>query len=60
MSKVQVRIKTPFGEITIENENTQEVLRTLENFPEGFMEKVSELVSTRLTPSGVQLKGIVE
>ena len=60
MSKVQVRIKTPFGEITIENENPQEVLRTLESFPEGFMEKVSELVSTRLTPSGVQLKGIVE
>jgi hypothetical protein len=60
MSKVQVRIKTPFGEITIENENPQEVLRTLESFPEGFMEKVSELVSTRLTPSGVQLKGVVE
>jgi len=60
MSKVQVRIKTPFGEITIENENPQEVLRTLESFPEGFMEKVSELVSTRLTPSGIQLKGVVE
>jgi hypothetical protein len=60
MSKVEVRIKTPFGEITIEGENPQEVLRTLESFPEGFMEKVSELVSTRLTPSGAQLKGIVE
>ena len=44
MSKVEVRIKTPFGEITIEGENPQEVLRTLESFPEGFMEKVSELV----------------
>lgn len=60
MSKVEVRIKTPFGEITIEGENPQEVLRTLESFPEGFMEKVSELVSTRLTPSGAQLKGIIE
>jgi hypothetical protein len=60
MSKVQIRIKTPFGEITIESENPQEILRTLESFPEGFMEEVSELVSTRLTPSSVQLKGIVE
>jgi hypothetical protein len=60
MSKVEVKIKTPFGEITIEGENPQEVLRTLESFPEGFMEKVSELVSTRLTPSGAQLKGIIE
>jgi len=60
MSKVEVRIKMPFGEITIEGENPQEVLRTLESFPEGFMEKVSELVSTRLTPSGAQLKGIIE
>jgi hypothetical protein len=60
MSKVEVRIKTPFGEITIEGENPQEVLRTLESFPEGFMEKVSELVSTRLTPSGAQLKGVIE
>jgi len=60
MSKVEVRIKTPFGEITIEGENPQEILRTLESFPEGFMEKVSELVSTRLTPSGAQLKGVIE
>jgi len=60
MSKVEVRIKTPFGEITIEGENPQEVLRTLESFPEGFTEKVSELVSTRLTPSGAQLKGVIE
>jgi hypothetical protein len=60
MSKIEVRIKTPFGEITIEGESPSEVLRTLETFPEGFMEKVSELVSTRLTPAGVQLKGIIE
>ena len=60
MNKVEIRIKTPFGEITIEGENPQEVLRTLESFPEGFMENVSELVSARLTPSGVQLKGIIE
>jgi hypothetical protein len=60
MNKVEVRIKTPFGEITIESENPQEILNVLETFPEGFMEKVSDLVSTRLIPSSVQLKGIVE
>jgi hypothetical protein len=60
MNKVEVRIKTPFGEITIEGENPQEVLNILETFPEGFMERVSDLVSSRLIPSGVQLKGVVE
>lgn len=60
MSKVEVRIKTPFGEITVQGENPQEVLRMLESFPDGFMEKVSDLVSSRLAPSSVQLKGIVE
>jgi len=60
MNKVEARIKTPFGEIIVEGENPQEVLKILENFPDNFMQKVSELVSSRLIPSGVQLKGIVE
>jgi hypothetical protein len=60
MNRVEARIKTPFGEIVVEGENPQEVLKILENFPDNFMQKVSELVSSRLIPSGVQLKGIVE
>ena len=60
MNKVEARIKTPFGEVVVEGENPQEVLKILENFPDNFMQKVSELVSSRLIPSGVQLKGIVE
>jgi hypothetical protein len=60
MSKVAIKIKTSFGEVTIEGENPQEILATLESFPEGFMEKVSELVTSRLAPSSIQLKGIVE
>ena len=60
MNRVEARIKTPFGEIIVEGENPQEVLKILENFPDNFMQKVSELVSSRLIPSGVQLKGIVE
>jgi len=60
MNKVEARIKTPFGEIIVEGESPQDVLKMLESFPDDFMEKVSDLVSSRLVPSGVQLKGIVE
>lgn len=60
MSRIQVRIKAPFGEILVEAENPAEVLKTLETFPEGFVEKITELVSNRLAPSVLQLKGIVE
>ncbi len=60
MNKIEVRIKAPFGEILIEAENPTEVISILETFPEGFVEKITEIVSNRLTPSGVQLKGIVE
>jgi hypothetical protein len=60
LNRVEVRIKTPFGEILVEAESPAEVLKTLEDFPEGFVEKISDVVSSRLTPSGVQLKGIVE
>ena len=60
MNKVEARIKTPFGEILIEGENAQEILKMLETFPEDFMEKVGNFVSNRLMPSAVQLKGIIE
>jgi hypothetical protein len=60
MTKVETRIKTPFGEIVIQGENPQEILNMLSAFPENFMEKVSDFVSNRVIPSGAQLKGIVE
>jgi hypothetical protein len=60
MKRIQVRIKTPFGEVTIEGETPQEILNIMETIPENFMEKLSDFVSNRLTPSGAQLKGIVE
>ena len=60
MGKVEARIKTPFGEIVVEGASAQEVLNVLEAFPDGFMEKVAGLVSSRLVPSTAQLKGIVE
>jgi predicted transcriptional regulator len=60
MNKIEAHIKTPFGEIVIEGENPDEILKLLEAFPENFMEKMGSFVSNRLIPSGVQLKGIVE
>src|SRR5208337_3402939 len=60
MSKVEIRVKTPFGEVVVEAGNAQEILKTLEAFPEGFVEKVGGFVQNRLMPSGVQLKGVIE
>ena len=60
MRKIEARVKTPFGEVIIEGENPQEILSMLETMPENFVEKLSDFVSSRLTPSGAQLKGIIE
>jgi hypothetical protein len=60
MKRIEAHIKTPFGEVVIEGENPQEILDMLGLIPEGFVEKLSDFVSDRLTPSGAQLKGIIE
>lgn len=60
MGRIEARIKTPFGDIVVEGDTPQEVLSVLEMFPEDFMEKVGNVVSSRLVPSSAQLKGIVE
>ena len=60
LKRIEVRIKTPFGEVVIEGENPQDILDMLGNIPENFVEKLSDFVSDKLTPSGAQLKGIVE
>ena len=60
MKRIEARIKTSFGEVTIEGETPEEILSILETIPENFVEKLSDFVSNKLTPSGAQLKGIVE
>jgi predicted transcriptional regulator len=61
MGSIKTRIKTAFGEIVVEGENPQEILDMLAAFPEDFMEKAGDLVSSKLTPTtATQLKGIVE
>jgi hypothetical protein len=61
MRRIKARIKTSFGEIVVEGENSQEILAVLESLPKDFIENVSSLVSIKLAPSSVtQLKGIIE
>ena len=60
MKRIEARIKTSFGEVTIEGETPQEILDMLKDIPENFVETLSDFVSNRLTPSGAQLKGIIE
>jgi hypothetical protein len=60
MKRIEAHIKTGFGEVVIQGENPQEILEMLEGMPENFVEKLSDFVSNKLTPSGAQLKGIVE
>ena len=60
MKRIEARIKTSFGEVVIEGETPQEIMSMLEALPENFVEKLSDFVSSRLTPSGAQMKGIIE
>jgi hypothetical protein len=60
MKRIQAKIKTAFGELVLEGDSPQEVLSILEGIPENFVERLSDFVSNKITPSGAQLKGIVE
>ena len=60
MKRVEVRIKTSFGEVVLAEDSPQGLLDMLETVPENFVEKISSFVSDHLSPSKAQLKGIVE
>jgi hypothetical protein len=60
VTRIEARIKTPFGEVVLEGETPKEILGMLEMMPENFVEKLSDFVSNKLMPSGAHLKGIVE
>jgi hypothetical protein len=60
MKRIQAKVKTAFGEVVFEGEDAKEIMDLLESVPADFVEKLSGFVSERLTPSGAQLKGIIE
>ncbi len=61
MGRIQVQIKTPFGEIVVEGETPLEILETLRDMPPKFMSEIDGFISAKLTPSlKMQLEGIME
>lgn len=61
MGKILVRVKAPFGEIVIEGDSTQEILKTLKEMQPQLVNEISSLISSNLTPSiKTQLDGIIE
>jgi len=61
MGKIRVRVKAPFGEIVVEGESAQEILKTLKRIPPQFVNEVGGLVSSNLISSlKTQLDGIIE
>lgn len=61
MGKIRVRVKAPFGEIVVEGESAQEILKTLKTMPPQFVNEIVSLISSNLTPSlKTQLDGIIE
>lgn len=59
--KMRIFVKTPFGQVVVEGDNSGEIFRILEEMPPQFIEKISKLVSSKLTPPvQTQLEGIVE
>jgi hypothetical protein len=59
--KMQVHVKTSFGEVVAEGESAAEILDMLKSTPADFIEQVTNLVSSKLaSPIKAQLEGIVE
>jgi len=58
---LRIRVKTLFGEVIIEGNSANDILDMLQEMPPEFMERIGDLVSSKLTPPlQAQLDGIVE
>ena len=61
MGKLQMRIKTGFGEVVVEGDSPQEVLDLLAAMSPKFMGEIDNLISAKLAvPIKSQLEGIIE
>jgi hypothetical protein len=59
--RIRIRVKAPFGDITVEGDEANEILNMLKTLPLGFTEQITDLVSTKLAPPAhSRLEGIVE
>jgi len=60
-SKMQVHVRTPFGEVVVEGETATDILDLLKATPPNFIAEVSSLVSSKLaSQTKARLEGIVE
>lgn len=61
MGKIQVQIRTPFGEIVIEGSTAQEILTTLRTITPEIMREIDDQISLKFTPvTKTKVEGIVE
>jgi len=61
MGKIQVKVKTGFGEVVVEGASVEEVLGLLGSMSSEFIGKVSGLVSLKMvSPLKTRLEGIIE
>ncbi|UCE29720.1 MAG: hypothetical protein JSV85_03125 [Candidatus Bathyarchaeota archaeon] len=61
MGKIQVKVRTGFGEIIVEGTSAEEILGLLGSMSSEFMGEVSGLVSAKTaSPLKTQLEGIIE
>jgi predicted transcriptional regulator len=59
--KVQVHVKTPFGEVVVEGETPKEILDLLKSTPSDFVSEIGSLASSKfVAPLKAKLEGIVE
>jgi hypothetical protein len=59
--KLQVHVKTSFGEVVVEGETATDILDLLKSTPPEFITEITRLVSSKLAPPiKAQLEGIVE
>jgi hypothetical protein len=58
---LRIRAKAPFGEVIVEGDSTKEILDMLKDMSPEFMDKINDLISSKLKPSlHAQLEGIME
>jgi len=61
MGKIRVEIKTSFGQIVVEGDTAEEILKTMKTMSPQFISEIGELTSAKLAPpTKAQLEGIVE
>jgi hypothetical protein len=59
--KIRVRVKVPFGEITIDADTPKEILETLRNVSPNLISEMRKMISIRLARTAkARLKGIVK